>query len=270
MFTWPRRVPPELVPQDVAEILRRAVVEDPRARFADAAQFRRAVVTALSRHAPGYDAEHLARDLKRLRGELVDFGSDVGETTDVATELRAARPRLSLVDRTPTPARAAATLTPGAATLPVGATSTAPTNPHPIGARTLPSPEPLLYDDGELLGPRPSRGLVLAIAAAAGTALLLAIIIAIAGGQSRVVVPQPPAHAADAPRAIPLSAPRATVGILEVSGPAGARPSIGAVVYPPAPCTFELPPGEYDVRLHAKRRVITRHVSIEAGHTTSL
>jgi len=227
MFTWPRRVPPELVPQDVAEILRRAVVEDPRARFADAAQFRRAVVAALSRHAPGYDAEHLARDLKRLRGEVVDFGSDVGETTDVATELRAARPRLSLVDRTPTPAGAVVTFTPGAATLPVGATSTAPTGQHPIGARTLPSPEPLGYDygaaDGELLGPRPSRGLVLAIAAAAGTALLLAIIIAIAGGQSRVVVPQPPQHAQAAPRVVPLPTPRATVGILEVSGPAGAR-----------------------------------------------
>src|SRR6185312_9176949 len=88
MFTWPRRVPPELVPADVAEILRRAVVDDPRARFADAAQFRRAVVASLSRHAPGYDAEVLARDLARLRGEQVDFGSDIDEATDVATELR--------------------------------------------------------------------------------------------------------------------------------------------------------------------------------------
>ena len=123
---------------------------------------------------------------------------------------------------------------------------------------------------GALLRPRPSRGLVLAIAAAAGTALLLAIIIAIAGGQSRVVVPQAPPSAQATPRAMPLPPPRATVGILEVSGPPGARPSIGAVVYPPAPCTFELPPGEYDVRLHAKRRVVTKHVSIEAGHTTSL
>jgi hypothetical protein len=277
MFTWPRRVPPELVPQDVAEILRRAVVEDPRARFADAAQFRRAVVTALARHAPGYDAETLARDLKRLRGELDDFSGDIADTTDVATELRRDRPRLSLVDRTPTPpgvatfAPGAATLTPGAATLPVGATSTAPTGSHPIGARTLPSPEPLLYGEPELLGPRPSRGLVLAIGAAAATALLLAIIIAVAGGTSRpVVVQAPPQSAQPAPRTTPLPAPRATVGILEVSGPAGARPSIGAVVYPPAPCTFELPPGDYDVRLHAKRRVITRHVSIEAGHTTSL
>ena len=109
MFTWPRRLPPELLPPDVAEILRRAVVDDPRQRFADAAQFRRAVVTALGRHAPGYDAEVLARDLSRLRGELVDFGGDDGvgessdEATDVATELRSARPQLTLVDRTPTP-----------------------------------------------------------------------------------------------------------------------------------------------------------------------
>ncbi|HEX9102113.1 MAG TPA: serine/threonine-protein kinase, partial [Polyangia bacterium] len=266
MFTWPRRVPPELVPADVAEILRRAVVDDPRARFADAAQFRRAVVTSLQRHAPGYDAETLARDLARLRGEPVAFGGDFGSElasergTDEATELRGGRPRLALVDRTPLP--------PGAlATLPVGATSTAPTNP-PVGARTLPSPEPL-YEDAELLGPRPSRGLVLAIAGAAGTALLVAIVIAIVSGNSRPVVAPPP-QAQAAPRVVPLTTPRATVGILEISGPAGARPSIGAVVYPPAPCTFELPPGDYEVRLRGRRRVVTRHVTIEAGHTTSL
>jgi len=260
MFTWPRRVPPELVPPDVADILRRAVVDDPRARFADAAEFRRAVVKALARHAPGYDAETLAGDLARMRGEpALGFSGDLGETTDVATSLRGSRPRLALVERTPTPAAAALTL-------PVGATSTAPTNP-PIGAHTLPSPEPL-FSDGELLGPRPSRGLVMAIAAAAGTALLLAIIIAVAsGGAPRVVVPEPQPQAV--PRVTPLP-PRATVGILEVSGPEGARPSIGAVVYPPAPCTVELPPGEYDVRLHTRRRLITRHVSIVAGHTTSM
>ena len=76
--------------------------------------------------------------------------------------------------------------------------------------------------------------------------------------------------AAAAPRVTPLAAPRTTVGILEVSGPAGARPSIGAVYYPPAPCTLELPPGDYDVRLHARHRVISRHITIEAGHTTSM
>jgi hypothetical protein len=232
------------------------------------------MVTSLARHAPGYDAETLAGDLKRLRGELVDFGSDLGND-DAATELRRERPRLALVDRTPTPP-GLATLTAGAvslpsgavSTLPVGASSTALTNP-PIGARTLPSPEPL-FAEGELLGPRPSRGLVLAIAAAAGTALLLAIVIAIASGNSpRVVVPQPRAQAAS-PRVVPLAPPRATVGILEVSGPVGARPSIGAVVYPPAPCTVELPPGDYDVKLRGRHRATSRHITIEAGHTTSL
>jgi serine/threonine protein kinase len=272
MFTWPRRVPPELVPPDVADILKRAVVDDPRQRFADAAQFRRAVVTALGRHAPGYDAEMLTLDLKRLRGEVDGFGGDLAETTDVATALRRVRPRLALVDRTPTPP-GARTTTPASAlmTLPVGAASTAPTNPRPIGSRTLPSPEPLSYDDGELLGPRPSRGLILAIGAAAGTALLLAIIIAIASGPSaRVVVPPPSPETQVVPRATPLRPPHATVGILEVSGPPGARPSIGAVVYPPAPCTVELPPGDYDVRLRGRHRVVSRHVTIEAGHTTSL
>src|SRR5262249_38260423 len=106
MFTWPRRVPPELVPPDVAEILGRAVVDDPSARFKDAAEFRRAVVAALGRHAPGYDAEYLARDLRRLNGMPDDddgFASELAESTDVATELRSGRPRLALVTRTPTP-----------------------------------------------------------------------------------------------------------------------------------------------------------------------
>jgi hypothetical protein len=265
MFTWPRRLPAELVPPDVAEILRHAVVDDPRARFADAAQFRLAVVTSLSRHAPGYDAETLAGDLSRLGGSGgEDAGAELGETTDVATELRRARPRLALVDRTPTPPGALRTLASGAlTTLPAGAT-----NPVPIGARTLPAPEPL-YPDGALLGPRPSRGLVLAIAGAAATALVVAIVIAVAsGGSARVAAL--PAAAVAAPRVTALPAPHATVGILEVSGPEGARPSIGAVVYPPAPCTVELPPGEYDVRLRSRRHVTVRHVSIEAGHTTSL
>ncbi|MGZ3425447.1 MAG: protein kinase domain-containing protein [Polyangia bacterium] len=273
MFTWPRRVPPELVPPDVGEILKRAVVDDPRQRFADAAQFRRAVVTALGRHAPGYDAEMLAFDLRRLQGEPEGFGGDLAETSDVATELRPARPRLALVDRTPTPPGAVTTMPASALmTLPVGAASTAPTNPQPIGSRTLPSPQPLFYDEPELVGPRPSRGLVLAIGAAAATALLLAIIIAVASGPTaRVVVPTAPSPAAQAvPRATPLRPAHATVGILEVSGPVGARPSIGAVVYPPAPCTVELPPGDYDVKLRARHRVVNRHVTIAAGHTTSL
>jgi len=291
MFTWPRRVPPELVPPDVADILRRAVVDDPRMRFADAAQFRRAVVTALGRHAPGYDAEVLARDLARLRGEQVDFGGDLDEATDVATELRRdQRPRLEvvrtptppgLVARPPTPTGAAATVPFGASTLPYGAATTS-TASVPIGNRTLPSPQPF-YDDSNLLVPRPSRGLVLAIGAAIGTAILIAIVIAVSSGPSPRVAAAPAADSAvppaavaaptatRAPRVTPLAAPRASsVGILEVSGPPGARPSIGAVYYPPAPCTVELPVGEYDVRLHARRRVISRHVSIEAGHTTSM
>ncbi len=294
MFTWPRRVPPELVPPDVAELLRRAVVDDPRARFADAAQFRSAVVASLGHHAPGYDAETLARELKRIRGVPGDFATDLGETTDAATALRRERPRLALVDRTPTPPGAVTTLPAAVRTLPAGAVTTLPagavttlpagavttlpswamaapgrsTGPVPIGSRTLPSPEPL-YAEGDLLGPRPSRGLLLAIAAAAGAALLIAIILAIASGGSARVVPAPPA-AQVVPRVTSLAPPHATVGILEVSGPAGARPSIGAVVYPPAPCTVELPPGDYDVRLRSRRHVVTRHVSITAGHTTSL
>jgi eukaryotic-like serine/threonine-protein kinase len=297
MFTWPRRVPAELVPPDVAEILRRAVVDDPNARFRDAAEFRRAVVGALARHAPGYDAEYLARDLRRLHGDPDDdgFGSDIAESTDVATELRPERPRLALVTRTPTPPGlrtfdstrppTVTPTTPSSAVRTLDARPATPTLPEPVGARTLPAPA--LYDHemrptspffGQLtsslrLGPRPSKTLLLTIGAAGATALLIAIIIAVASGPSAPPVPaamaQPPA-AALAPRATPLAPPRATVGVLAVSGPAGARPSIGAVVYPPAPCSVELPPGEYDVRLRSRRHVVTRHVTIEAGRTTDL
>ena len=42
MFTWPRRCRPARPARRSPTILRRAVVDDPRARFADAAQFRRA------------------------------------------------------------------------------------------------------------------------------------------------------------------------------------------------------------------------------------
>jgi serine/threonine protein kinase len=101
MFTWPRVLPPERVPADVAALLQRAVVDDPRQRFADAASFRRAVVAALQQHAPGYDAESLAQDLRRLRGEASDLAADddrqtLAESPDVATT-RGSRPQLAVV-----------------------------------------------------------------------------------------------------------------------------------------------------------------------------
>ena len=221
--------------------------------------------------------------------------TDLGETTDAATALRRERPRLALVDRTPTPPGAVTTLPAAVRTLPAGAVTTLPAGAVttlPAGAVTT-LPSWAMAAPGRSTGPvadrlahaavaraalcggRPAgaaavaRAPVSAIAAAAGAALLIAIILAIASGGSARVVPAPPA-AQVVPRVTSLAPPHATVGILEVSGPAGARPSIGAVVYPPAPCTVELPPGDYDVRLRSRRHVVTRHVSITAGHTTSL
>jgi serine/threonine-protein kinase len=280
MFTWPRRLPPELIPADVAEILRRAVVEDPRQRFADAQQFRRAILGALQRHAPGYDAEVLARELKRINGQLVDDdgSADFGESTDVATELRgqagearsararerAAAARLKLVDRTPSPPP----LVPSAA----------------LQTRPLPPPQPL-YAEAEMrptmpfrpavpsssfLLPKPGRKLLLAVAGAFGSAALLAMIIVLASGPSTPMAPRLEAPAPPAPRAMPLPPPHATTGILSVAGPVGARVMIGAVVYPPAPCAVELPPGSYDVKLKLRRRMVVRNVTIEAGRTTAL
>ena len=275
MFTWPRRLPAQLVPADVAEILRRAVVDDPRARFSDAAQFRRAVMGALGRHAPGYDAESLARDLKRLRGEPVDdddAGDDLAETTDVSTALSPGKPRLQLVDA---PAHHKLAPSPSPLAPPIGIT------PPPFDARALPPAEPL-YGEVELrptapfrpltaslLLPRGAHKLLLAIGGAVALAALLAILIAVASGGSAPAALPPPA-APPPPRATALPPARATSGTLAVAGPTGARVSIGAVLYPPAPCTVELPPGDYDVRLRFKRRAVVRHVTIDAGRTTAL
>lgn len=261
MFTWPRRVPAGLIPDDVAEVLRRAVVDDPRARFADAAEFRRALRACLGRHAPAYDAEILARDLRLLAG-LPAGGPDGGEATDVATQ-RSPRPRLQLVDRTPSP-------------------------PPIVPARTLPPPEPL-YAEAELMRPtQPFRALapslssalrlprwtwnkktMIAVGAAVGSAILIALVIALASGGG-TPAPAPVTVAAPTPRVAPLTSPRATTGRLVVQGPAGARVSIGTVAYPPAPCTVELPPGDYDVRLRTRRRSVVRSVTIAAGQTSVL
>ena len=271
MFTWPRRLPPELIPDDVAAILRRAVVEDPGARFASAAEFRRAVVQSLLRYAPGYDAEVLARDLRRLRGEPTDPGPDLADGTDVATELRTGRPRLALVAETRPNAVAVAP--------PAPAPSVAAPYAAPYAAAYAPANEPGLYAEPELRTTSPfaarwpfrvgTHKLVLSIAGAIASAALIAIVVVLASGSSAPLpVTAPPAR--PVPQVMPLGPPHVSNGRLAVAGPEGARVSIGATVYPPAPCTIDLPPGEYAVRVRAHRRSVVHHVTIEAGQTTTL
>jgi hypothetical protein len=128
-------------------------------------------------------------------------------------------------------------------------------------ATTQPFPTPL----------PPRRPTVTQLAVALGamlTTMLIAAVVALTTGRS----PPPPCapRLAAAPvRATPLP-PRPTTGTLTVAGPAGARVSIGSVAYPPAPCSLELPPGEYDVKLRFKRRALSRHVIVAAGEVSQL
>jgi serine/threonine protein kinase len=296
VFAWPRRLPPNALPSDVTALLKSAITDEPGQRFQDAASFRRAVVESLRRHAPGYDGESLARELKRLRGETVD---DFGEMTQLPTEVLATRPRLALVGSQPigvaspllpaSPSAPTPTPTPSLTqTRPLP--SLPPTRPAPPLPRGLRYSEPArpygrsdgagLFEEGRPTEPcrtppewrRPTGTQLLVAASAMVTTVIIAVGVALTTGRS----PPPPSP----PRPIatpvvatpppPLPLPPPTTGTLTVAGPAGARVSIGSVAYPPAPCSLELPAGEYDVRLRFRRRAVNRHVIVAPGQVSQL
>jgi serine/threonine protein kinase len=269
MFTWPRRLPPNAIPSDVAALLKRAITDEPAQRFQDAASFRRTVVESLRRHAPAYDAESLARDLKRLRGEPVDDLADAESTQ--ATEMRATRPRLALVGSQPIRVAPPPPLLPPPAPRAAVPYAT-PARPYATGdSGSLFDQEqrPTQPFQMQQLSWRRPTGTQLVVAASAIlTTMLIALVVALTTGAS----PPPPAPlpvVAAPVRATPLPS-RPSTGTLTVAGPSGARVSIGSVAYPPAPCSLELPPGEYDVKLRLKRRALSRHVSIAPGQITQL
>jgi serine/threonine protein kinase len=274
VFTWPRHLPPNALPADVAALIRRAVSDTPAQRFADASSFRHAVVAALTRHAPGYDGESLARELKRLRGELDDL-DDAGETAE-ATELRSTRPRLVVLSSPPrraSPPPLPQKLAPAKpyARRDAGAPSDrhAPSVRHSVagaaaeGCASLVDEPPLTQPFSRATGAQ----IVVAISALGLTALI-SLVVALFSARS----PPPPAPALVAAPVVRTSSLPAspTTGTLAIAGPVGARVTIGSVAYPPAPCSVELPPGEYDVKLRVRGRALVRHVSINPGEMTQL
>jgi hypothetical protein len=241
------------VPDDVAAILDRACAEDPRQRYSDAAEFRRAVTAALHRRKPGYGAEDLARDIDVLRNsdEIRSTGKEPTEVElhdefDLSDEpeqtRRHVQPKKLVTAPLPPPERYA----PPPPALP------APTEPVPMLARKT-----------------PVRALALVTAASAAV-LTFAIILLVA-----LRAPAAPRFSslplASAPVAPPLAPAKSTTGLLAVEGPPGTAVSIGSTNYPSAPCRVELPAGRYTVKLRRSHaRAVTRVVTIEAGRSIAL
>jgi hypothetical protein len=260
VFAWSRRLYGRRVPDDIAAILDRACAEDPRQRYRDATEFKRAVVAALHRRKPGYGAEELARELNLLRNAnavrttgreaTVVEKPSLHEMLDVSDEPEPTK--TTPVPRMPMRAIDQRQLD---ATLP-------PPVPYvPLPLETVPMPQ--------LTSKMPVKTLAL-VTAATATVLTFAIVLLVA---LRAPAAPNPTALADEPRlaAAPPSQPKATTGVLAVEGPPGTAVTIGSTVYPAAPCQLELPAGRYTVKLRKRRaRSVTREVTIEAGRSVAL
>jgi serine/threonine-protein kinase len=67
VFTWPQNLSDDEVPEDVVDILRRALAVDPADRYVDAGEFRRDVAYALHQRHPDYGVDTLAQHLRDLK-----------------------------------------------------------------------------------------------------------------------------------------------------------------------------------------------------------
>src|SRR5581483_399700 len=248
---------------------------------------------ALHKRAPGYSAEELADELRRL-GAWVGPGDEATEVGKTPSGRPA--PSQTTADARDAGGTQAETTAPALFSEEQRATGPFPDDRRPTAPFVKESssgdlawndvpelpPLPLARTGGSwtdrslrpnglfasarrrLLTPR--AGLVAAGAAATILALVLAI--SIGGASSAAPI------TATAPRvaAQPLATPLPQTGTLTVEGPSGASVTIGATSYPPAPCVVELPPGDYAVKLkkRARARAVVRHVTIEAGRAVSL
>jgi hypothetical protein len=290
VFRWSRRHAPA-VPSDVADILDRAASEDVPSRYVDAESFRREVISALHRRHPGYGPEDLHQELNRVfaspvTGIVASPGSSRLDESDTPRE--APRAELDLGDTdalfvdeqkstdvhpglSAVIAQAEAQLDAAAKTgLPLPRERATPYTPaHRThvdrGARLRARLPPAAIKQALLVG---------AIAAVSMVLLILAVVL------------HEPVHAEPPSRALPVARPIAapslpaataspaavpTVGRLVVSGPPGARITLGSTSYPP-PCQLELPAGRYEVKVQRTRkaRPFTREVLIEGGKIVTL
>jgi len=243
VFAWTPRLG-QWLPPDVAQIVARALAEDPAQRFVDAAQFRREVAAALARRAPGYGAEELSRELASLdEGFLSELPTIASQSISLYTDGGSVTiPQQKLPDGPPLLRDAP----------PILPTYVARVPSAPVSLR------PPLWNRKTALW---------AVGAAAATSLLVAALLLVgasSAARSRVVASEP------APVVRPLAAAQVSTGTLAVDGPPGASMMIGATVYPAG--RVELPPGEYQVTLkrRARSRPFTRHVTIAAGAVTPI
>jgi eukaryotic-like serine/threonine-protein kinase len=251
-FAWSPRLG-GCLPRDVAPIVERALAEDPARRFCDAREFRRQLVHALARRAPGYGAEELAQELASLDE---GFLSEAPTITSGAIELQTDY---------------------GSETSPE--IDQKVTEPHRVAVRPPPLPMPLPMAEPftapsvkiDLRSPMFTRRTAVITVGAAGAAAL-AVAALLLGGASSAATPVATSlvmHDAPAPRVLALPA-RVATGTLSVEAPPDAALVIGSTVY--APGRLELPPGEYQVLLkrHARSRGYFRRVTIAAGEVTAI
>ena len=239
MFTWPRRVPPELVPPDVAEILRRAR----RRRSAGALRRRGAVPPRGGDGARAPRARLRRRELARDLASLDEgFLSELPTITSEAIELHTDQ---------------------GGETSPQHQPYEPP--PFPLMAEPYPSSSQLR------IGRRAwSRSTVIWAAGAAGAAALAIAALLVGGASSAARAPT--AASLGTATQLPSSLPprRAATGTLAVEAPAGSTVTIGSTIYPAG--ALELPPGEYEVTLkrRPRSRGVVRHVTVGEGAVTPI
>jgi serine/threonine-protein kinase len=256
-FSWTPRLGSWL-PRDVAPIVERALAEDPARRFCDAREFRRQLVNALTRRAPGYGAEELAQELAALdEGFLseaptitsgaIELHTDYGSETSPELELKVTEPHPVL--------------------------RTAPRPSPPPLPEPMPMAEPFTAPSQKIDLRHPlftRRTAVITVGAAGAAALAVAALLL--GGASSAAAPTATALAIHDPPSVRAPAPsrRVPTGTLSVDAPSDASLVIGSTVY--AAGRLELPPGEYQVLLkrHSRSRGYFRRVTIAAGEVTAI
>jgi len=282
VFSWARSRDARSIPADLAHILDHALAEDPARRYPSAAAFRRDVAAALHRREPGYSSTELARDLAPLA-----IGSSQPQHVELATAPEAVSPRTD-ADLDPPPSPFDGSYAGGlfseeqkptapfrqifGSEAPFEQRPTAPFRPITGESPLPPVAEPFasLPNDGVI---RPRGWRRMAYAGAGALASVVAIALAIALGTASSAAPiLPPAAVSGAPLLPSQPVSRPATGTLSVEGPRGALVMIGSTAYPPAPCTLELPAGQYQIKLRKGRRarVVTRSVEIHPGRSVTL
>lgn len=302
MFTWPDRLPDGAVPADVESILRRAITETPELRYRDAVEFRDDLELALHHWAPGYNADTLARELKRLGADMVVAGNRPDNDSTRPVE------KQEPIGVRPAKWRGMATAEhelPTDGTLPTGTSASALTPIQRLVELTPSVAVPALPRKGSLpgLAPVTSPGIQAELRGSAvsidhfghaqhsrqerrldkrlgwgfvigGLALVTVIVVYIVAGMGSASLPpvdEPhvvPAAVATVPHTVPLP----TLGAVDVRGPAGAEVIIAGTSYGVAPVRIELAPGEYVIQTRTrsgkKHHTLSRSAHVVAGRTT--